>query len=150
MSQTTLRTEDGRCALRIERLLRHPVEKVWRALTEPSELNQWFPFDVRSELVVDGRVHFVDKAGGTSSSGVITDLAPPQLIAYTWAGEHLRWELTPDPVGCLLVLTHTVSDRFGSASFAAGWHFCIDGMAGVLDGRPVSAADQVADRMVAS
>ena len=45
MTGTTRYTEDGRPAVRIERALRHPVAKVWRALTEPSQLNQWFPFD---------------------------------------------------------------------------------------------------------
>lgn len=151
MTETTLRTEDGRTALRIEHSLPHPVEKVWRALTEPSELNQWFPFDVRPELAVGGTVRFLDKAGGSASSGVITDLVPKRLIAYTWEADHLRWELRPTADGCLLVLTHTVADRFGSASFATGWHACIDGLADLLACRPVQAPtgmDAVHERFI--
>src|SRR5439155_20424380 len=33
----TLWTEQGRQVLRFERRLAHPVEKVWRAITEPAE-----------------------------------------------------------------------------------------------------------------
>lgn len=137
MTATSLRTEDGRAALRIERSLAHPPEKVWRALTEPSHLNQWFPFDVEPELVVGGTVRFADKAGGPPTSGMITDLEPMRLIAYSWGDDHLRWELLPADGGCTLVLTHTVADRYGCASFATGWHACIDALEQVLAERPV-------------
>lgn len=140
MSNTTLRSEGDRAAVRLERALRHPVEKVWRALTEPSHLNQWFPFDVEPELTVGGTVQFVDRSGGPSGKGTITDLEPPRLIAYYWEQDHLRWELSPTPDGCVLVLTHTVADRFGTASFAAGWHACIDGLESVLAGQDVQPA----------
>ncbi|WP_028938677.1 SRPBCC family protein [Pseudonocardia spinosispora] len=137
MSNTTLRSEGDRAAVRLERALRHPVEKVWRALTEPSHLNRWFPFDVEPELTVGGTVRFVDRSGGPSGKGTITDLEPPRLIAYYWEEDHLRWELSPTEEGSLLVLTHTVADRFGTASFATGWHACIDGLESVLAGQPV-------------
>src|SRR3954467_8673001 len=37
----TLETRDGRHVMRYERRLAHPVERVWAALTEPSELSGW-------------------------------------------------------------------------------------------------------------
>ena len=33
----------GRPALRFERELAHSVERVWRAVSEPAELERWFP-----------------------------------------------------------------------------------------------------------
>jgi uncharacterized protein YndB with AHSA1/START domain len=42
MIDGTLETIDGRPALRIERRLAHTVARVWRAVTEPDELAQWF------------------------------------------------------------------------------------------------------------
>jgi uncharacterized protein YndB with AHSA1/START domain len=39
----SLLSEGGRYVLRFERHLGHSVERVWRALTEPSELAHWFP-----------------------------------------------------------------------------------------------------------
>lgn len=143
MTETSLYTVDGRAALRIERALAHPPEKVWRALTEPSQLNQWFPFDVEPTLAVGGTVRFSDRAGGPLTTGVITDLEPPKLLAYTWETDHLRWELSPTATGCALVLTHTGHDRYGTASFAAGWHACIDWLDAVLAGRPTKQPDNM-------
>jgi uncharacterized protein YndB with AHSA1/START domain len=143
VTETSLYTVDGRAALRIERALAHPPEKVWRALTEPSQLNQWFPFDVESTLEVGGTVRFSDRAGGPLTTGVITDLEPPKLLAYTWETDHLRWELSRTATGCALVLTHTVHDRYGTASFAAGWHACIDWLDAVLAGRPTERPDNM-------
>ncbi|MGW4592021.1 hypothetical protein [Amycolatopsis thermoflava] len=40
------RQPDGLAALVFERHLKHPPEKVWRALTEPGELATWFPVHV--------------------------------------------------------------------------------------------------------
>lgn len=144
MTDTSLHADGDRTAIRIERRLGHPPEKVWRALTEPSHLNQWFPFDVEPELVVGGTVRFAEKGEGPASTGKITELDPPKVIAYTWEGDHLRWEVRPADGGSLLLLTHTVADRYGSASFAAGWHACIDGLLDVLAGRPVARPDRAA------
>ena len=36
-------TEDGRVAIRFVRLVPHPPEKVWRAITDPARLAAWFP-----------------------------------------------------------------------------------------------------------
>src|ERR1700679_3555266 len=38
-----LQTIDGRPALRFERYLDHPVERVWRAVSEPAEVRRWMP-----------------------------------------------------------------------------------------------------------
>ena len=143
MTETSLYTVDGCAALRIERALAHRPEKVWRALTEPSQLNQWFPFDVEPTLEVGGTVRFSDRAGGPPTTGLITDLEPPKLLAYTWETDHLRWELSASATGCVLVLTHTMHDRYGTASFAAGWHACIDRLDAVLAGCPTEQPDNM-------
>src|ERR1700722_14851439 len=38
-----LQDEDGRLALQFERVLNHPIERVWTALTEPGDLRCWHP-----------------------------------------------------------------------------------------------------------
>jgi hypothetical protein len=43
MTDGTLETIDGRPALRFDRTLAHSVERVWRAITDPTELQRWFP-----------------------------------------------------------------------------------------------------------
>ncbi|MGH3794677.1 MAG: SRPBCC family protein [Pseudonocardiaceae bacterium] len=134
----TLRTVDGHGVLRIERTLTHPVDKVWRALTEPAHLSRWFPSAMEIDLRAGGTVHFVFPGGeAPPMDGTITDLDPPRVFAYTWGDDHLHWELRPSTEGSLLIFTHTFGDRAGAASFAAGWEVCIDALDMVLNGRPV-------------
>jgi uncharacterized protein YndB with AHSA1/START domain len=142
-----LLTVDDRCVLRFERLLSHPVEKVWRALTDPSELTSWFPSDVEMELAPGARIRFVFRDGeGPPLDGEITELDPPRVFAYTWGDALLRWELAPEGGATRLVFTHTFEDRAGAASFAAGWHGCLDALELMLDGRPVDLPQRWADR----
>ncbi|GLW11934.1 hypothetical protein Misp01_70620 [Microtetraspora sp. NBRC 13810] len=138
---------DGRPALRIERRLAHPPEKVWRALTEPGQLSQWYPFRaLRMDLRPGGMIHF-EGDGGTVMDAVITELDPPRVFAFS---EHapeempresddlVHFELRPDPPdGCLLIFTHVFDDRPAAASYASGWHSCLAALALLLDERPV-------------
>jgi len=131
----TLTTENGRTVLRMERALSHPPEKIWRALTEPSELAGWFPAAVELDLRLDGRIAFTfDGDPGSESAGVIRAYDPPRLLEYNWGTEIQRWELTPTTDGCLLKLTATYDDRPGSASFTAGWTRCLDALDRTLGG----------------
>ena len=40
--------------LNFERRLSHPVDRVWRAITEPDELGQWFPSQVVADELAVG------------------------------------------------------------------------------------------------
>lgn len=129
---TGLDQVDGRSVLRMERRIAHPVERVWRAITEPAGLAAWFPSPVTIELRPGGRVDY-----GDGPDGAVTALDPPRLIAFTWDTDHLRFELEPDGDATLLRLVHTFDDHGGAASFAAGWHACLDGLGALLDGDTV-------------
>ncbi|WBQ01922.1 SRPBCC family protein [Kribbella sp. CA-293567] len=135
-----LTSENGRTVLRMERALRHPAEKVWRALTEPSELAAWFPAAVELDLQLSGRITFAFEGEEDSDSGVIRAYDPPRLLEFTWGEEIQRWELIPTADGCLLTLTATYDDRPGSASFTAGWTLCLDALNEALGGSPVPRA----------
>jgi uncharacterized protein YndB with AHSA1/START domain len=151
----TLGTENDRAVLRMERRLGHPPEKVWRALTDPAHLNQWYPFQATElELRVGGRVRFDDGAGATVE-GVVTELDAPRVFAFRQdagavlqrEGDNLlRFELRPDGEGCLLVFTHTFHDRPHAAANAAGWHACFDALEMVVAGRPVAMPDSFVGR----
>jgi uncharacterized protein YndB with AHSA1/START domain len=131
----TLHTVDGRSVLRFERRLAHPMEKVWRALTEPAELAHWFPATMETELRVGAPIRFEDRNHpGEPLTGEITELDPPRLFAYTWSDSELRWELRPDGAGCVLMFTHTFDDRPAAASYATGWDGCLDALETSLAG----------------
>ncbi|WP_433502266.1 SRPBCC family protein [Pseudonocardia halophobica] len=142
MTPDSLTLRDGRTVLRLERPLPHPPEKVWRALTTPEHLAQWFPSTVRLDLRQGGEIVFDD--GDTR--GVVTDLDPPRLFAFSWGDtDHLRWEVHPADDGSLLVLHHAFTDRYGAASFATGWSACIEGLSQVLAGQdPAPSVDMTA------
>jgi uncharacterized protein YndB with AHSA1/START domain len=134
----TLLTRDGRSVLRFERLLRHPPEKVWRAITEPEQLAGWFPGRIEGEREAGAPLRFVPE-GGEPTEGKVIDFEPPRLFSYTWGDSVLRFELRPDAAGTVLVFTHTFDERPSAASFAAGWHQCLDGLDAVVAGRPAPA-----------
>lgn len=82
MSATNVTTFDGRPALQFERHLKHSRDKVWRAVTDPRQLSQWYPFRVTGlEPRTGGRMTF-DDGEGTIYSATITDFDPPRLFAF--------------------------------------------------------------------
>ncbi|MFI6597383.1 SRPBCC family protein [Nonomuraea sp. NPDC050536] len=131
-------TEAGRTTLRMERRLAHPPHKVWRALTDPTESRQWFPAEMH---ITGDHVSY-----GFGPDGKILELDEPRVFAHTWGQDVLRWEIHPDGDGSLLIFTHTFTDHYGAASFAAGWHTCIATMAVRLDGRTPEAGADMARR----
>jgi uncharacterized protein YndB with AHSA1/START domain len=133
---TSLHHAGGRHVLRFERRLSHPVAKVWRALTEPGELRHWFPALVEVDLRAGGPMSFsFEGVDAPADPGQVLEVDPPRVFAFTWQTEVLRFELAPDPEGCLLVFTHTFDDLPGAASFASGWTSCLGGLEARLEGR---------------
>lgn len=117
-----LETAGDQHVLRFERPLEHSAERVWRAITEPEELRHWFPL---------------------SEPFQITESDPPRLLAGTWYGDALRFELRPDGAGCVLVFTHAFSDRAKAARDAAGWDSCFARFDALLAGVPMSDAESL-------
>ncbi len=99
------RLDDGRRRLRFERLLAHPVERVWAALTQPGGLGGWWG-DAEVDLREGGE--FVMRWRNTDPQGnhpvmhaTITALDPPRLLEVS-GDLHgvLRWELEPAGARC--------------------------------------------------
>ena len=134
---TFFETDDGRQGVRFERRLAHPVERVWQAVTDPEQLASWFP----ARVEIDGermRFHFPDDQS-YDSTGAVVELDPPRVFAFTWEDDELRFELSPDGDGCVLVLTNVLGGEHAASSVAAGWHVCLDELEKLLAGEPASA-----------
>src|SRR3954451_13631241 len=112
-----LTLEDGP-TLRLERRYAFPIERVWRAITEPDEMRQWFP--------------------GTLD---VTESEPPHLLVGTWYDDARRFELTPDGDGGVVVFTHHFDEGAKSARDAAGWDGCFERFGALLAGVPMDEAD---------
>ncbi len=136
-----------RWAVRLVRRYPHPVERVWRAVTEPEHLAVWFPSTVEIEPVAGSEVRFGPASDGDPGlTGTVTDCDPPHLIAFTWDTDHIRFELSATDDGTELVLLHTFADRAGAASFATGWGECGRGLAALLAGDPPPEPDRAEAR----
>ncbi|HKO27075.1 MAG TPA: SRPBCC family protein [Solirubrobacteraceae bacterium] len=134
-------TIENRPALRFERRLSHPVEVVWRAITESDELEHWFPSRVEVDELRPGAemtFRFEDmplEGMPMTISGRVTAFDPPRLFEFYWGHDHLRFELEPaGDDACMLRLTVLLDEREKAARDGAGWHVCLDRLEAGLAG----------------
>ncbi len=139
--------EGGRVGLRYERRLGHSPETVWRALTESDQLRHWLPCDIVGErragasLVLPFWPVHVERydipANQVSLTGEIRVWDPPRVFEWTWDTDVLRWELSPEGEGTLLVFTTVIGEShkhdYLPAQTAAGYHVCLDQLMELLD-----------------
>ena len=154
----TVTTSGNTWTLRFERDLKHPIEKVWDALTNNVRLKDWLAEDGTIELRKGGSVRLNDH----EIDSTIVDLDPPRVIEYGWSGPHwdggtVRWELSPTASGTRLELTHRMNtmspeeiegfkERFPDLpegwdplpSTLAGWHSILERFVAAVDGTPIS------------
>jgi uncharacterized protein YndB with AHSA1/START domain len=126
-------------ALVLERIFKHPPEKVWRALTEPAHLREWAPFDADGNLGEAGamvKLATVATPKPQISETRIAIADPPKLLEFNWGSQTLRWTLESFGAGTRLVLWHNIERRFISMG-AAGWHICFDVLERSLSGNPL-------------
>jgi uncharacterized protein YndB with AHSA1/START domain len=145
-------TENG--ALRFERLLPGPIERVWAFLTEPEKRSRWLaagPMDLRSgghmeliwrnselspeaEPVPEKYAHYAVH----HMVGKVLRAEPPRLLVHDWRDgsteSEVTYELAEKGDRVLLTLTHRglPSQSTGTAS---GWHAHLDILVAVLEER---------------
>jgi uncharacterized protein YndB with AHSA1/START domain len=100
--------------LRLERRLFHPVDRLWRALTDAAELAHWFPGEYE-----------------------VVEMDAPRLLVARWHGETLRVELEPDGAFAVLRFSHSFEGREFAARSAAGWDRCFERLEALLRGGPL-------------
>src|SRR3954453_11161504 len=139
-SYADLETDGGRAQLRYTRTFHHPPEKVWRALTEPDHIREWFPSDIEGERAAGAKLRFVFREGeGPVIEGEMLAYDPPSLLEMRWGDDVLRFELEPDGPdgsGTRLTFFDTFPEVGKAARDAAGWHACLAALEADLDGQP--------------
>ena len=124
-----------------------PPERVFRALSEASQLQRWFgspecPVKLWHMDARVGGAYGYETQQSTSISvngvnefkchGQITEFDPPRVLAYTWiANWHdepdtatlVRWELTPRQNGTHVKVTHSGLSNLPVArkDYSGGW-----------------------------
>jgi uncharacterized protein YndB with AHSA1/START domain len=145
-------TIDQKPALRFERRLSHPVDVVWRAITESDELEHWFPSrvvvgDLRPGAELTFEFEDMPLDAPPTMTGRVTEFDPPRVFAFYWGDDHLRFQLEPldGEQACLLSLTVLLDSREKAARDGAGWHVCLDRLEQLLagdDGPPLTGVNE--------
>lgn len=132
----TLERGDGTVTVRFTRLLPHPPEKVWRALTETEHLAAWFPTTIEGAFTPGAPLVFrFTTVAMPPMSGQVISCEPPKLLEFTWDDETLRFELDAHESGTRLDFTATFAEVGKAARDAAGWHVCLEHLADSINGQ---------------
>jgi uncharacterized protein YndB with AHSA1/START domain len=87
-------------------LIEAPAEVVWRIITEPAQMSQWFAD--RVDLVVEPGAHGYMQFGDQGGPVVVETVDPPNRFSFRWnyppgeepvAGNSMLVEFTLTPVG---------------------------------------------------
>jgi uncharacterized protein YndB with AHSA1/START domain len=139
--------------LHFEAVYKHPIEKVWRAITDPQAIEQWL-MPNNFEPRVGHKFQFKSKPqpgwdGNTYCE--VLECEPPRRLVYTWRGGPidtvLTIELEPVGEGTRLKLAHTgfkgVKALMVAMIMGSGWKGIVSkGIPGVLDRMDGSGATQ--------
>ena len=133
----------------------HPIERVWKAVSDPAEVAIWFIRPTVWDLRPGGAYRFHDDG----FSGLVQAIEPLRLIRFgqdpnsgRWPGPNswFQFELAPVPGGTRLrYLQHTPPgdpderrEGLGSPGRPgglAGWHHAFDELGELLDGAPIGS-----------
>ncbi len=123
-------------AIRKEHLYPHPIQEVWRAISNKEAISAWFiTADFKAE--VGYAYKFTHEQSGTIITGSVLEAQEPTTLAYTWIVNNdgvettVRWNLSEEAGGTRLVLEHhgfaaykdTAAKMFDSTG--KGWDACI-------------------------
>jgi uncharacterized protein YndB with AHSA1/START domain len=143
-------TESG--AVRFQRLLDAPPERVWDYLTRSELRRTWFAGG-DMELKRGGALTFLFRNSelshhgeetpekfrqyeGMETRGEVIEVDKPRRLVHLWGEEEVAWELEPRDGQTLLTLTHSrLMDRAMRVNVSSGWHIHLDILEDLLAGR---------------
>ena len=136
----------------VERTLNAPAARVWKALTDVTEMREWY-FDLKEFRPEIGfEFEFSVEHEGTNYHHLcrVTEAIPQKRIAYTWRykgepGDSLvTFELFPAGDKTRLKITHTGLETFPKTpayarkNFEAGWSGISAELENFVEGKNVS------------
>jgi len=152
--------EGERPGLRYRRRYLHPIERVWRAITESDQLRYWMPCDIVGERTAGAAITLPFWPGHVEKyaideptlTGRIELWEPPHRFGWTWGGDLLIFELTAVDGSTELIFTTWPEDPdlAGIVSSAGGYHLCLAELTLLLDSGsapPMTEVDEIAFRL---
>ena len=132
-----------RCyTIRFDRCSSWPADRVWRAITNASELSTWMGYPARVDLRVGGD-YFLDFGRDSEENldGLILSVEHERRLRYAWGFSVLEWTLADDETGgCRYSFVHHGMPVRGipeEEGVASGWHAWLDALDAHLDGEAI-------------
>ena len=111
--------DSGRCSLRLTRRYAASPVEVWAALTEPDSVRRWFD------------------ASSNGLPGRVRASRPHHLLELVWESDDdlsvVRFELTEDERGTVLVLDHSLIEESVGMAFTQLWTNALDRLYGEVE-----------------
>jgi uncharacterized protein YndB with AHSA1/START domain len=136
-----MKATDSMRSLVIERMVLHPPEKVWRALTQVPLLDAWLMKSDFQPIVghtFDFRHEPSPHWDGVVNCEVLT-VVPHEQLAYRWEALGLKsivtWTLTPIEKGTCLRMEQSgfgPENAYAYDGAQSGWNGMLDTLEGVL------------------
>lgn len=130
---------DGRPALRFVRDYPHPPERVWEAVTDPTELAAWFParvaFPGRGTPTAGGEVRYSFDEDGDGGAGTVVVHEPPHRLTITL--------LDDEQIGAIAAAITAIEEHYGhpvDVEWVIGWHRRAGDPVCIVQTRPVTTA----------
>ena len=122
----TLSEHEGEWQVTFVRRLHHPIEKVWRALTETEHMKSWFPDEMVGERRSGAPLKFISEQMNETYEGEMLVFEPQSVMELQWGPTNkLRVEVQTDGDATVLTLVETLGELGEAARDGAGWHECL-------------------------
>jgi len=120
--------------------LEHPIDTVWKAITNSDDISEWFmKTDFKAEVGAKYTYHS-DAEDCEPIHGIVKSADPYELV-YTWIVEGtevetlVTWTLEDQGSSTKLRLTHAGISNYGAEmaskmfeSYGGGWDNCFEGL----------------------
>lgn len=130
-------------------IIRAPVEKVWKALTDPGIVKQYFfGSDQVTDWKVGNPIIWTGEYEGSryEDKGIVQEYIPNRRLSYSylssWSGLQdvpdnyllVSYEVRPVPEGTELTITQSNYDEEKAAHSEENWAVVVDGMKKIVEG----------------
>ena len=123
-----------------------PAEKVYRALTESSELTRWFATEAKSDARAGGKYHltfnFEDASRNHETQGEYRAAEVGKKVAYSWPAGHanvpteVEFRLSPKGSATELTMVHSgwaATTEESRTEHEMGWGFFLSNLKSYLE-----------------
>lgn len=127
-----------------EQMFNHPIDAVWKAITDPNEISAWF---LEADFKAEKGYQYIFNSTGENCVPIVGEVisANPYTLVYTWIVKDtpgtttVSWKLESIDGRTKLYLEHSgISNYTGETaiamfeSFNGGWDNCINGLSTYL------------------